>query len=299
MSQSAPTEILEPKMESSLNNDELEYLRDKVEALSEIIKIKDLDCDEARSTVIKYLEANVNLEKELIQIKFEYNQLIDELNQKEQLIERLETQITQKDLEIQDLKSENQVKKTKIGCDLKHSFSKKSLSKKIKNLWNDNLIEKESPIFLKKETNDFKAQKENEFFTELDIVEHNFEKKYVRILNLTNRVLSLGGFQFISYLNGYEITRYKFHKSVSLKPSSYLTLWSKYSDFKKHYPPSDFVMDQDQMNNENLDELTLKMPSVNHLIVDVLLDQNYNEVAMSEFILKPKDIFEEQDEYSV
>lgn len=94
--------------------------------------------------------------------------------------------------------------------------------------------------------------------------------------------MKIGNFELVSYLNGLEMLRYKFHKSANLMPGMGLNLWSMLSEFKKHYPPTDFIMTccLKQENKENIiDESTLwSFSSSNNLIIDVLLDENENVI---------------------
>ncbi|RNA03531.1 Lamin [Brachionus plicatilis] len=210
------------------------------------------------SLVIKHLEQNINLERELKEITLKYNNLL-------------------LDLSHSHLNQPYKFRRQKVSKKSTKSLNA-TLAKNIKTISTDlhkiyDLISYNAS--LKNKTSNVSVQTDLVSENSLDISEHDFEKKFIRLANYTEHEVRIGNFQVISYLNGFEIAKYKFHKSAYIKPRSCLTLWSSYSLFKKHYPPSDFEMDNDQMNDENINQL-ISMQNLNGDVWDILLDTNSN-----------------------
>lgn len=223
--------------------------------------------------IIKHLEEKIYLERELNEISLKYNNLIFDFDQ-------FKNQIKNQD----KFQKSKATKKVTVKNNQKPSTSRnKNLATNIKKICGNvqkiyDLIS--SHVESKKPTSNVSVQTEfnNENFDQfkrIDICEHNLEKKFIRLTNCTNFEMKLGNFQLISYLNGFEIAKFKFHKSAYLKPNSSLTLWSSYSSFKRHYPPNDLEMENDQMNDENIYKLA-SMVNFDGNVWDVLLDSNNN-----------------------
>lgn len=78
--------------------------------------------------------------------------------------------------------------------------------------------------------------------TGLQIVEHRLEDKSIRLVNTSSESIDLGNWCLLSYLNGNEAIRYKFHPAAQIGPDSEMILWSELSPRARHYPPHDFIM---------------------------------------------------------
>ncbi|CAL8093299.1 unnamed protein product [Calicophoron daubneyi] len=74
-----------------------------------------------------------------------------------------------------------------------------------------------------------------EFFKEQDT-----QGKWVKIHNPSTEDVSLGGWEIVHQAGGEE-TRFKFHRSLVLKPGTTCTIWSSDTD-TTHNPPADVVM---------------------------------------------------------
>lgn len=75
---------------------------------------------------------------------------------------------------------------------------------------------------------------------DVEISEQDPEGKFVKIHNKGEKEVSLGGWILLQSADNLE-TRFKFHRSISIKPSGTVTVWS--SDANAiHHPPKDIVM---------------------------------------------------------
>ena len=75
---------------------------------------------------------------------------------------------------------------------------------------------------------------------EIEISDHDQDGKYVKLHSKSEKEISLSGWQLLRSADGLE-TRYKFHRTVSIKPGQTITVWS--SDANAfHQPPNDIVM---------------------------------------------------------
>ncbi|XP_023212196.1 lamin Dm0-like, partial [Centruroides sculpturatus] len=75
---------------------------------------------------------------------------------------------------------------------------------------------------------------------DVEIFEHDMEGKYVKLFNKGNKEVPIGGWQIIRHAGDKE-TNFKFHRSIVIKPNTYVTVWSAESG-ASHNPPSDIVM---------------------------------------------------------
>ena len=227
--------------------------------------------------IIKHLEEKIYLERELNEISLKYNNLIVDFDQFRNQTKNL-----------QIFPKPKATKKVTVKKNLKPSKPVNTkLSKNIKNVCAN--VQKIYELISghaesKKPTSNVSVQTEFDSQSkQIDICEHDLEKKFIRLTNWTNYEMKIGNFQLISYLNGFEIAKFKFHKSAYLKPNSSLTLWSSYSPFKRHHPPNDFEMKSDQMNDENINKLA-SMINFDSNVWVVLLDTN-NNVGKAFFFL--------------
>lgn len=78
--------------------------------------------------------------------------------------------------------------------------------------------------------------------TGLQIVEHRLEDKSIRLVNTSSESIDLGNWYLLSYLNGNEAIRYKFHPAAQIGPDAEMILWSEWSPCGRHYPPHDFII---------------------------------------------------------
>ncbi|KAH9415484.1 hypothetical protein DERP_010340 [Dermatophagoides pteronyssinus] len=76
---------------------------------------------------------------------------------------------------------------------------------------------------------------------EVEISDHDVEGKYVRLFNKSDKEISLSGWYLLRRADDLE-TRYKFHRSVVIKPQSTITIWSSDAGTQIHNPPTDIVM---------------------------------------------------------
>lgn len=76
---------------------------------------------------------------------------------------------------------------------------------------------------------------------EVEISDHDMEGKYVKLFNKSDKEISLSGWQLIRHADNLE-TRYKFHRTIVIKPNSTVTVWSSDAGTQIHNPPSDIVM---------------------------------------------------------
>ncbi|XP_046912615.2 lamin Dm0 [Dermatophagoides farinae] len=76
---------------------------------------------------------------------------------------------------------------------------------------------------------------------EVEISDHDVEGKYVRLFNKSDKEISLSGWYLLRRADDLE-TRYKFHRSIVIKPQSTITIWSSDAGTQIHNPPSDIVM---------------------------------------------------------
>lgn len=74
----------------------------------------------------------------------------------------------------------------------------------------------------------------------IEIAEHDFEGKFVRLVNTSDKEISIGGWQLKRNADN-QLTDYKFNKSTVIKPGKQINVWSSNSGVT-HEPPSDMVM---------------------------------------------------------
>jgi len=74
----------------------------------------------------------------------------------------------------------------------------------------------------------------------IEVHETDEDGKFIKLFNTSAKELSLGGWQ-IKHTAGEDETMYKFHRSVHIKPESYVTVWSSDTE-TTHSPPDDLVM---------------------------------------------------------
>lgn len=75
---------------------------------------------------------------------------------------------------------------------------------------------------------------------DVEISDHDQDGKFVKLNNKGEKEVSLGGWVLTRLADGLE-TRFKFHRSISIKPGQSVTVWSSDSN-AVHHPPSDIVM---------------------------------------------------------
>lgn len=75
---------------------------------------------------------------------------------------------------------------------------------------------------------------------DVEISDHDQDGKFVKLNNKGEKEVSLGGWVLTRLADGLE-TRFKFHRSISIKPGQTVTVWSSDSN-AVHHPPSDIVM---------------------------------------------------------
>ena len=75
---------------------------------------------------------------------------------------------------------------------------------------------------------------------DIEISDHDQDGKFVKLFNKGEKEISLGGWQLLRKADGLE-TRFKFHRSIALKPNSTVTVWSSDAN-AYHSPPTDLVM---------------------------------------------------------
>ncbi len=79
----------------------------------------------------------------------------------------------------------------------------------------------------------------------IDIVEHDFDGKFIKIHNNTDKEINIGGWNLSrALIDGQEIV-YKFHKSTVLKPEQTIAVWSANAGIA-HDPPADLVLTNSQ-----------------------------------------------------
>lgn len=75
---------------------------------------------------------------------------------------------------------------------------------------------------------------------DVEVNDHDQDGKFVKLFNKGDKEVSLSGWQIIRKAGDQE-TRFKFHRSMVIKPNTSVTVWS--SDCNEaHNPPSDVVM---------------------------------------------------------
>ncbi|TPP59871.1 Lamin [Fasciola gigantica] len=80
-----------------------------------------------------------------------------------------------------------------------------------------------------------------EFYKEQDT-----QGKWVKLINTSNEDVSIGGWELVHEVDGKE-TRFKFHRSLAVKPGTTCTIWSGDTD-TTHNPPADIVMKNKSFN---------------------------------------------------
>lgn len=74
----------------------------------------------------------------------------------------------------------------------------------------------------------------------IEIGEHDFEGKCVRLINTTDKEMPIGGWLLRRNADN-QLTEYKFNKSTVIKPGQQITVWSSNSG-ASHEPPNDILM---------------------------------------------------------
>lgn len=109
----------------------------------------------------------------------------------------------------------------------------------------------------------------------IEIVDHRLETKSIVLSNNSSEPFDLGKYELVSYLNGNEAIRYKFHKAVEIGPKKQLILWSRLSTEKKHFPPNDFTIGN--LYRDDMREIFIwEMLNENDVITDALYDPDGN-----------------------
>ena len=75
---------------------------------------------------------------------------------------------------------------------------------------------------------------------DIEVSDHDQDGKYVKLHNKGEKEVSLGGWQLLRSADGLE-TRFKFHRSIAIKPDQTITVWSSDAN-AVHHPPTDIVM---------------------------------------------------------
>lgn len=115
--------------------------------------------------------------------------------------------------------------------------------------------------------------------SDVEIVDHDREGKFIKIHNKGSTEIPLGGWQLVRKAGDQE-TIYKFHRSTIIKADTHITVWSSDSEVT-HNPPSDYVM-------KNQKWLTADTMS------SVLLNNNGEEMAVRETSKKAHHSLEER-----
>lgn len=111
--------------------------------------------------------------------------------------------------------------------------------------------------------------------SDIEIVDHRLETKSIVLSNYSSEPFDLGKYELVSYLNGNEAIRYKFHKAVEIGPKKQLILWSRLSTEKKHFPPNDFTIGN--LYRDDMREIFIwEMLNENDVITDALYDPDGN-----------------------
>lgn len=76
---------------------------------------------------------------------------------------------------------------------------------------------------------------------DVEISDHDTDGKFVKLFNKSDKEISLSGWQLVRRADELE-TRYKFHRSIVIKPQSTITVWSSDASTQIHNPPADIVM---------------------------------------------------------
>jgi hypothetical protein len=101
------------------------------------------------------------------------------------------------------------------------------------------------------------------------------ETKSIVLSNQSSEPFDLGKYELVSYLNGNEAIRYKFHKAVEIGPKKQLILWSRLSIEKKHFPPNDFTIGN--LYRDDMREIFIwEILNENDVITDALYDPDGN-----------------------
>lgn len=75
---------------------------------------------------------------------------------------------------------------------------------------------------------------------DIEVSEHDQDGKFVKLHNKGEKEVALGGWVLLRSADGLE-TRFKFHRSIAIKPDQTITVWSSDSS-AVHHPPTDIVM---------------------------------------------------------
>lgn len=76
---------------------------------------------------------------------------------------------------------------------------------------------------------------------DVEISDHCYDGKFVKLYNRSDKEISLSGWQLLRKADDLE-TRYKFHRTIVIKPNATITVWSSDAGTQIHNPPSDIVM---------------------------------------------------------
>ena len=77
---------------------------------------------------------------------------------------------------------------------------------------------------------------------DIKILEHDFDGKFVKLQNLSDKDIPIGGWQ-LKRVADENVVEFKFHKSTVVKAGQVITVWSSNAN-ALHSPPEDIVMKQ-------------------------------------------------------
>lgn len=99
---------------------------------------------------------------------------------------------------------------------------------------------KRKRICLQEEENEVDVAVNSTSKGDVEISDHDQDGKFVKLFNKGDKEIALGGWQLLRKADDLE-TRFKFHRSIAIKPNSTVTVWSSDAN-AYHSPPSDVVM---------------------------------------------------------
>ncbi|XP_054160779.1 lamin Dm0-like [Oppia nitens] len=95
-------------------------------------------------------------------------------------------------------------------------------------------------VYLQEEENTVDIVVNSNSKSDVEISDHDYEGKYVKLFNKGDKEVSLSGWQLIRNAGDLD-THFKFHRSIVIKPNTTITVWSSDSN-AAHSPPNDIVM---------------------------------------------------------
>lgn len=268
------------------------------------------ECQKAKEIIELIFDQNIQLERQLNETKMQVNTLRAELEMRETQLNQLNITLCEREIKTHNLQT-NQSQQTEI-VDNTSSESKFKGSKVEKNRTQTHLdLNKIALLYERKIIQTLKSTrrlihmmeqkqtdenvstkvereivglvnpptfkmrtllKDERFFLDIDIVHHDLEQKSICLVSRSTKSINIGNWTFESFLNGVKVIVYKFHKAVVIEGEHKFQLWSKFSQLKEHFPPTDFVINNNPF--VGIENHIWNSMSPGDVITDILFDQN-------------------------